>query len=229
MTVTTKQTFLYRSQPAKLDRNQEVDIGHLRVISTEAASKDEGKLMASESGMNRTLYLTLLYIYIHVHIDLNTRGVNHVIIYHFDSKWHNYDKWVLITEVSPMKIWTFTESDLSFAMFNVFYWSFLERFALSLPKDGELLHPKASSCKSSKSGNSQSSIRKGSQSLAGTPGKRSEVSQSKGTPSRSRNRERDFHSQKSINEDTGESPGQKLSQQATKNEYVSLFMHCISC
>lgn len=83
MIVSTKQTFLYRSQPAKLDRNQEVDIGHLRVIPTEAASKDEGKLMASESGMNRNLYLTLSYIYMHVHIDLNTRNVNHVLIYHF--------------------------------------------------------------------------------------------------------------------------------------------------
>ena len=86
MTVTTKQTFLYRSQPAKLDQNQEVDIGHLRVISTEAASKDEGKLMASESGMNRNQYLTHLYIYIYMyttHVDLNTRGVNHVLIYHF--------------------------------------------------------------------------------------------------------------------------------------------------
>ena len=147
----------------------------------------------------------------------------------FDSKWHNCEKRMLINEVSPMKIWILTESDLSFAMFNVFYWSILERFALSLPKDGELLHPKASSGKSSKSGNSQSSIRKGSQSLAGTPGKRSEVSQSKGTPSRSRTVERDFHSQKSRNEDTGESPGQRLGQQATKNGYVSLFMQCISC
>ena len=169
-----------------------------------------------------------VYIYMHVHIDLNTRDVNHVLIYHF---------WLEMTQLWQKDAyqWSLTHENMNFhwiwsvAMFNVFYWSILERFALSLPKDGELLHPKTSSGKSSKTGNSQSSIRKGSQSLGGTQGKRSEVSQSKGTPSRSRTVERDFHSQKSRNEDTGESPGQRLGQQATKNEYVSWFMQCISC
>lgn len=60
---------------------------------------------------------------------------------------------------------------------------FPEMFALSLPKDGELLHPKVSSGKSSKPEvDSQSSVVKVSQ---GTPGKKSGRTQVSGSPTRS--------------------------------------------
>lgn len=97
------------SQPARPDRNQEVDVGRLRAEAVEARGKEPGLVMASES----------------------------------------------------------------------------EMFALSLPKDGELLHPKVSSGKSSKPEvDSQSSVVKDSQ---GTPGKKSGRSRSQvsGTSTRS--------------------------------------------
>ena len=46
---------------ARLD--QEVDSSHLRIMSAETTKKEEGKLMASESGMNRYLHLALCYIH----------------------------------------------------------------------------------------------------------------------------------------------------------------------
>lgn len=60
---------------------------------------------------------------------------------------------------------------------------FPEMFALSLPKDGKLLHPKVSSGKSSKPEvDSQSSVVKDSQ---GTPGKKSGRTQVSESPTRS--------------------------------------------
>lgn len=64
---------------------------------------------------------------------------------------------------------------------------FPEMFALSLPKDGKLLHPKVSSGKSSKPEvDSQSSVVKDSQ---GTPGKKSGRTQVSESPIRSGSQE----------------------------------------
>ncbi|XP_052700995.1 TP53-binding protein 1-like isoform X3 [Crassostrea angulata] len=102
-----KKTDKIMSQPARPDRNQEVDVDRLRGEAVEARGKGPGLVMASES----------------------------------------------------------------------------EMFALSLPKDGELLHPKVSSGKSSKPEvDSQSSVVKVSQ---GTPGKKSGRTKVSGSPTRS--------------------------------------------
>lgn len=43
------------SQPARPDRNQEVDVGRLRAEAVEARGKEPGLVMASESGKISTL------------------------------------------------------------------------------------------------------------------------------------------------------------------------------
>lgn len=98
---------------------------------------------------------------------------------------------------------------------------FLEMFALSLPKDGELLHPKVSSGKSPKPEvDSQSSVVKDSQ---GTPGKKSGRSRSQvsGTPTRSGRQE--GNSQEGGHTGLSE-PGP--SHQAAKDKYECTFISC---
>lgn len=93
-------------------------------------------------------------------------------------------------------------------------------FALSLPKDGELLHPKVSSGKSSKPEvDSQSSVVKDSQ---GTPGKRSGRTQVSGTTARSRRQEGN-NRQEGGNTVLSE-PGP--SHQAAKDKYECTFISC---
>lgn len=93
-------------------------------------------------------------------------------------------------------------------------------FALSLPKDGELLHPKVSSGKSSKPEvDSQSSVVKDSQ---GTPGKRSGRTQVSGTTARSRRQEGN-NRQEGGNTVLIE-PGP--SHQAAKDKYECTFISC---
>lgn len=97
---------------------------------------------------------------------------------------------------------------------------FPEMFALSLPKDGKLLHPKVSSDKSSKPEvDSQSSVVKDSQ---GTPGKKSGRTQVSESPTRSGRQERN----------NGQEGGNTLlseqgpSHQAAKDKYECTLNSC---
>lgn len=97
---------------------------------------------------------------------------------------------------------------------------FPEMFALSLPKDGKLLHPKVSSGKSSKPEvDSQSSVVKVSQ---GTPGKKSGRTQVSGSPTRS-GRQEGNNGQEGGDTVLSE-PGQ--SHQAAKDKYECTLNSC---
>lgn len=98
---------------------------------------------------------------------------------------------------------------------------FLEMFALSLPKDGELLHPKVSSGKSSKHEvDSQSSVVKDSQ---GTPRKKSGRSRSQVSGTSTRSGRQEGNSQEGGNTVLKE-PGP--SHQAAKDKYECTFISC---
>lgn len=95
-----------------------------------------------------------------------------------------------------------------------------EMFALSLPKDGKLLHPKVSSGKSSKPEvDSQSSVVKDSQ---GTPGKKSGRTQVSESPTRS-GRQEGNNGQEGGNTLLSE---QGPSHQAAKDKYECTLNSC---
>lgn len=97
---------------------------------------------------------------------------------------------------------------------------FPEMFALSLPKDGKLLHPKVSSGKSSKPEvDSQSSVVKDSQ---GTPGKKSGRTQVSESPIRS-GRQEGNNGQEGGNTLLSE---QGPSHQAAKDKYECTLNSC---
>lgn len=97
---------------------------------------------------------------------------------------------------------------------------FPEMFALSLPKDGKLLHPKVSSGKSSKPEvDSQSSVVKDSQ---GTPGKKSGRTQDSESPTRS-GRQEGNNGQEGGNTLLSE---QGPSHQAAKDKYECTLNSC---
>lgn len=97
---------------------------------------------------------------------------------------------------------------------------FPEMFALSLPKDGKLLHPKVSSGKSSKPEvDSQSSVVKDSQ---GTPGKKSGRTQVSESPTRS-GRQEGNNGQEGGNTLLSE---QGPSHQAAKDKYECTLNSC---
>lgn len=97
---------------------------------------------------------------------------------------------------------------------------FPEMFALSLPKDGKLLHPKVSSGKSSKPEvDSQSSVVKDSQ---GTPGKKSGRTQVSESPTRS-GRQEGSNGQEGGNTLLSE---QGPSHQAAKDKYECTLNSC---
>lgn len=97
---------------------------------------------------------------------------------------------------------------------------FPEMFALSLPKDGKLLHPKVSSGKSSKPEvDSQSSVVKDSQ---GTPGKKSGRTQVSESPTRS-GRQEGNNGQEGGNTVLSE---QGPSHQAAKDKYECTLNSC---
>lgn len=97
---------------------------------------------------------------------------------------------------------------------------FPEMFALSLPKDGKLLHPKVSSGKSSKPEvDSQSSVVKDSQS---TPGKKSGRTQVSESPTRS-GRQEGNNGQEGGNTLLSE---QGPSHQAAKDKYECTLNSC---
>lgn len=98
---------------------------------------------------------------------------------------------------------------------------FPEMFALSLPKDGKLLHPKVSSGKSSKPEvDSQSSVVKDSQGTAGKKSGRTQVSES---PTRS-GRQEGNNGQEGGNTLLSE---QGPSHQAAKDKYECTLNSCL--